>query len=91
MSKLLTPKIHTSSSSTKILRTIYTLLSQNTHTIPTPSHHTHTTKPAPTQHPLKTTKYIYYSFLNQSTHTNHIDDLHFRTTKKNDRKIFRYS
>lgn len=71
MSKLLTPKIHTSSSSTK-----------NTHTIPTPATKHTPLSPTPTQHPLKTTKCIYSLFLNQNTHTNHINDHSFRVTKK---------
>nr|DAS40299.1 MAG TPA: hypothetical protein [Crassvirales sp.] len=55
MSKLLTPKIHTSSSSTKTLTSF-------------PPQPPHTPlSPAPTQQPLKTTKCIYYLFLNQNT------------------------
>lgn len=82
MSKLLTPKIHTSSSSTKILRIVYTLLNQNTHTIPTSTTLHTPLSPVPTQLPLTTTEYIYPLFLNQDTHTNLIDDLRFRATKK---------
>nr|DAG93199.1 MAG TPA: hypothetical protein [Crassvirales sp.] len=67
MSKLLTPKIHTSSSSTKIPRMIYTLLNQNTHTIPTSATPNTQLSPAPTQHTLRITKCIYYPFLNQNT------------------------
>ncbi len=89
MSKLLRPKIHTSSSSTKIPRMIYTLLNQNTHTIPTSATPNTQLSPAPTQHPLKATKRIYYLFLNQNTHTHHIYDLSFRATKKNTRKILK--
>ena len=70
MSKLLTPKIHTSSSSTKILTSF----------LPQPPHTP--LSPTPTQHPLTTTEYIYSLFLNQDTHTNLIDDLRFRATKK---------
>lgn len=67
MSKLLRPKIHTSPSSTKIPRIIYTILNQNTHTIPTPATPHSPLSPAPTQHPLKPTKCIYFLFLNQNT------------------------
>lgn len=66
MSKLLTPKIHTSSSSTKILRITYTLLNQNTHTIPTSATPTHTAESGATPHPLKTAKSFYSLFLNQN-------------------------
>lgn len=83
MSKLLTPKIHTSSSSTKILRIAYILLNQNTHTTPTQATLHTPLSPVPTPHPLKTTKSIYSLFLNQNTHANYIDDNRFRTTKKN--------
>nr|DAR56093.1 MAG TPA: hypothetical protein [Crassvirales sp.] len=41
MSKLLTPKIHTSSSSTKILRIACTLLNQNTNTTTPQPHRTY--------------------------------------------------
>ena len=82
MSKLLRPKIHTSSSSTKIPRMIYTLLNQKTHTIPTSTTLRTPLSPVPTQHPLTTTEYIYSLFLNQDTHTDLIDDLRFRATKK---------
>mgnify|MGYP000743357624 CR=1 FL=1 len=91
MSKLLTPKIHASSSSTKILRITYTLLNQNTHTIPTSATphaplspgYSHYTNPA-----LRTTSTtpsstrIHHPFLNHNTHTHHIDDHTHRDLKK---------
>lgn len=55
MSKLLTPKIHTSSSSTKIPTSLH------------PIHPTHTAKSGTYTAPTKTTKYIYSLFLNQNT------------------------
>nr|DAW07661.1 MAG TPA: hypothetical protein [Bacteriophage sp.] len=67
MSKLLTLKIHTSSSSTKILRITYTLLNQNTHTNPTLSTLHTPLSPAPTQHTHRTANHIYYPLLNQNT------------------------
>ena len=62
--------------------THFFLLNQNTHTIPTSATLHTPLSPAPTRHPLKNTKCIYYLFLNQNAHTNHIDDLRFRATKK---------
>nr|DAY20128.1 MAG TPA: hypothetical protein [Crassvirales sp.] len=67
MSKLLTPKIHTSSSSTKILRTIYVLFNQDTNTTPTSAPLHAPLNRVSTQHPLSITKHIYHLFLNQNT------------------------
>nr|DAY00049.1 MAG TPA: hypothetical protein [Crassvirales sp.] len=85
MSKLLTPKIHTSSSSTKIPRIVYILFNQNTRTIPTSATphtplspgYSHYTNPA-----LRTTSTtpsstrIHHLFLSHNTNTYHLSYYH---------------